>query len=369
LQRVLAFTLGFIWLCIPAFALEPVPLRCSYPLFDSIEKYNEEISGIKCLSNAENRHSCYIVADEKKGLQQLSIWKSGRNTYDCTPGPVLAKKRGLSCLKGKKPERDFEAIASDGKQLFITGSWGNRRKKHVGKSPERWVLVRQKLAGIDDLSGNCTALKRKDLKALVKNTLPSLRPFIDAPLQCGGLNIEGLAYQNDKLFFGLRSPGVIYTGVGLVIETSARGVFSGQPQTRLHRLKFSAYGQPIKGIGIRALEPLDDDHILIATGAGGVSMKNLSDEGEYRIATTCKSQAGPFYRNKVFKQPGALWLWTPASGTVKFLGAISGSYQDHKLEGVSVLARTKTKLELILAFDGIDNSQMSPLATVSVNLN
>jgi len=369
LQRLIAFTLAFIWLSIPAFALEPEPLRCSYPLFGSIKKYNEEISGIKCLSDAEDSYSCFIVADEKKGLQQLTIWKSGRNSYECTPGPVLAKKRGLSCLKGKKPERDFEAIASDGKQLFITGSWGNRRKKHVGKSPERWVLVRQKLAGIDDLSGKCEAVKRKYLKSFIKSTLPSLRPFIDAPLQCGGLNIEGLAYQNNKLFFGLRSPGVIRSGVGLVMETSARGIFSGQPQTRLHKLKFSAYGKPIRGVGIRALEPVDDDHILIATGAGGVSMDKLSEEGEYRIASTCKSQAGPFYSNKVFKQPGALWLWTSATGAVKFLGAISGAYQGHKLEGVGVLSRTKTKLELVLAFDGVDNSQMSPLATVSIDFN
>ena len=373
MQRVLAFTLGFIWLCIPAFALEPVPLRCSYPLFDSIEKYNEEISGIKCLSNAENRHSCYIVADEKKGLQQLSIWKSGRNTYDCTPGPVLAKKRGLSCLKGKKPERDFEAIASDGKQLFITGSWGNQRKKHVGRSPERWVLVRQKLSRADRLRGNCQAVKRKDLQSFIKGALPALRPFMDAPLQCGGLNIEGLAVQKGKLFLGLRSPGIIHDGIGLIIETSADGIFSNKRQARLHRLAFAVNGVAQKGIGIRGLESLADGRFLIATGAGGVTMKNLSTKGENRIATQCaagrNSGPGPLYRNKVFNVPRALWLWTPASAGLKHLGDITGPYQHHKLESISLLAADKNKLDVVLAFDGVDNAERSPLATISIRLD
>lgn len=369
MQQFWIFLLAFIWAGIPAHAFEPAPLKCSQPLFDGRKKYNEEISGIKCFSENEKQYSCYIIADEKKGLQQISISKTGPSTYDCQPGPVLAKKRGLSCLKGKKPERDFEAIASDGKQLFITGSWGNRRKKHLGKAPERWVFLRQKRTKTGRLTGNCQALKRKHLKSFIINTTPSLRPFIDKPLQCGGLNIEGLAYQNDRLFFGLRSPGLIYRGTGLIIEASARGIFTNQPQARLHKVKFSINGKPQKGIGIRALESLDDGQLLIATGPGGVSMENLSQKGRHRIATSCNSQAGSFYNNKVFSQPAALWLWTPAIGVAKYLGKISGAYQNHKLEGIAVLAHSKTRLDLVLTFDGVDNSNRSPLATLSIALD
>ena len=356
-----------------AVALEPQPLQCSDELFEGKSKYNEEISGIKCLATSGADNVCYIVADEKKALQQISINRTGHQSYQCQSGPVLAKKRGLACLKGKKPERDFEAIAADGRQLFITGSWGNQRKKHVGRSSERWVLVRQKLSGADRLRGDCQAVKRKDLQSFIKGALPALRPFMDAPLQCGGLNIEGLAVQKGKLFLGLRSPGIIHDGIGLIIETSADGIFSNKRQARLHRLAFAVNGVAQKGIGIRGLESLADGRFLIATGAGGVTMKNLSTKGENRIATQCaaerNSQAGPLYRNKVFNVPRALWLWTPASGGLKHLGDITGPYQHHKLESISLLAADKNKLDVVLAFDGVDNAERSPLATISIRLD
>ena len=351
-------------------ALEPTELVCDGPLFDGIVKYNEEISGVKCLANAPNasgHNTCYIVADEKKGLQQISVVQTGRESFACNLGPVIAKKRGLSCLKGKKPERDFEAIASDGQYLYITGSWGNRRKKHVNKSPERWVLLRQKLSGADRLDGQCKALKRKTLKSFVKNALPKLRPFIDVPLQCGGLNIEGLAVQDGKLFFGLRSPGKIADGVALVVETSAAGLFSSRPGARIHELEFRIAGKLQKGIGIRALESVGDGRILIATGTGGATMKNLSQTGFEQISARCMPGNQPLYFNQADALPSALWSWQPASGKIKFLGAVEGDYGGRKLEGLSVLTRQDKKLHLILAFDGVDNDQFSPLAIVSVD--
>jgi len=349
-------------------SLTPVSLRCDVALFDGIPKYNEEISGVKCLKKADGRNICHIVADEKKGLQQISVSQTGRQLFTCKSGRVIAKKRGLSCLKGKKPERDFEAVASDGRHLFITGSWGNRRKKHADKSPERWVLLRQKISGGDALAGRCEALKRKNLKSFVKNAVPDLRPFIDVPLQCGGINIEGLAVQSGQLFIGFRSPGNISDGEALVVETSAAGLFTGQLSARLHKLQFRINGRPQKGIGIRALESIGKGRILIATGTGGAGMTNLSKTGKARIDQTCLPDRPLHYNNQALPLSGALWVWRPANDTVKFLGKIKGKYQNHKLEGLSVLERERGKLQLILAFDGVDNDKLSPLATVSVDL-
>ncbi len=349
--------------------LVPRALDCADQLFDGKAKYNEEISGIKCLPVGKGAGICYIVADEKKALQQIYIQTTGRNSFECIPGPVLAKKRGLSCLKGKKAERDFEAIASDDRYLFITGSLGNQRKKHVGKSPERWALIRQQLAGIDQLEGDCEAVKRKDLISLVKNASSYLRSFIDKPLQCGGINVEGLAVQNDQLYFGLRSPGFIQEGVALVVEASASGIFSGRMQAHLHKLKFQINGHVQQGIGIRALESIGDGQFLVATGAAGVTMINLSEKGAQRIASQCVPGKSPFYLNKVYKVPRAIWMWTPATGHLKHLGNIAGRYQTHKLEGLAVLARRQNKLDLVLTFDGVDNDKMSPLATITVDLH
>ena len=216
--------------------------------------------------------------------------------------------------------------------------------------------------------GKCEALKRKNLKSFVKNALPELRAFIDQPLQCGGVNIEGLAVQKGQLFFGFRSPGNINDGKALIAETSAAGLFSGQLSAQIHKLQFRINGKPQKGVGIRALESIDKGRLLIATGAGGATMEKLSKTGRARIEQTCMPGAPPYYDNQALPLPGALWLWSPADGTVKYLGKISGKYQSHKLEGLSVLAWEKGILQLILAFDGVDNDTLSPLATVSVKL-
>ncbi len=186
--------------------ISPTPVMCAGVLFDGKAKYNEEISGVKCFAQGKGQSSCFIVADEKKGLQQISIVKSPSGQLRCVPGPVLAKKRGLWCLPGKKPERDFESIASDGRSLFISGSWGNRRKKSVAPSPERWALIAQPLDGAGNIQGECRRAQRKNIMSLIKNAKGGFEHFADIPLQCGGLNVEGMAYQNGKLYFGLRSP-------------------------------------------------------------------------------------------------------------------------------------------------------------------
>jgi hypothetical protein len=353
-----------------AASLNPRALNCTSPLFDGVSRYNEELSGAKCFADGKNKLSCFIIADEKKGLQRLAIVQKPDGSYLCRPGPVLATKRGLSCLKGKKPERDFEAIASDGTALYITGSWGNRRKKDLRVSKERWALIRQPLDGKNQLSGKCRQVKRKYLKTMIKKAGGMLTRFSDAPLQCGGLNIEGLAYQNGSLFFGLRSPSSWQGGGAWVLSTSANELFSGAgsplkvSRTLLH---FKLDNKPVKAIGIRALEPLGLHRMLVATGPAGVSTEKISAKGRQLLMSKCRAR--PYYKNNRVPGPSALWLWTPKTGRLERLGTISGVYGNRKLEGISVLAHNKKQLTLLLVFDGIDNAKMSPLAVVRLQLS
>ena len=352
-------------------SLSPQPVQCAGQLFNGKAKYNEELSGIKCFAQGGGQASCFVVADEKKGLQQLTISKSKSGYLSCSPGPILAKKKGLSCLKGKKAERDFEAIASDGTALFITGSWGNQRKKSVAPSPERWALIKQKLRGVEGVSGKCQRVKRKDLIALLKNASRSgeIAKFIDAPLQCGGLNIEGLAYQNGKLFFGLRSPSFFSIGGAWVLSARAAPLFDGDiagANVQRHTLNFKVEGQAVKGVGIRGLEPLGKHQMLVVTGPAGVSNEKINSSGQELIRSKCR--VSPFYRNGKVGTPFALWIWTPKTGRLQHLGNIAGQYGQQKLESVSVISQENKKLSLILSFDSVNNDEMSPLAQLIINL-
>lgn len=349
--------------------ISPTPVMCTGVLFDGQAKYNEEISGVKCFAQGNNRSSCFIVADEKKGLQQISIAKSPNGQLNCTPGPVLAKKRGLYCLPGKKPERDFESIASDGRSLFISGSWGNRRKKSVAPSPERWALIAQPLDGAGSIQGECRRVQRKNIFALLKNAKGGFEYFADTPLQCGGLNVEGMAYQNGKLYFGLRSPSSYEAGGAWVITAKADELFAGNlPATDAKRefLAFRLNKKPIKGIGIRAMEPIGKHRILVVTGPAGVSSEKVNDEGQYLINTKCR--VTPYYQNAKIDMPYGLWVWTPKTGKLEHLGNVAGEYAGKKFEGLSVLSYHDEKLDLLLTFDGVDNYEKSSIASVTVRL-
>ncbi len=349
--------------------ISPTPVMCAGALFDGKAKYNEEISGVKCFAQGKGQSSCFIVADEKKGLQQISITQTAGGKLSCTPGPVLAKKRGLWCLPGKKPERDFESIASDGRSLFIAGSWGNRRKKSVMPSPERWALIAQPLDGAANIQGECRRVQRKNIMSLLKNAKGGFEYFADTPLQCGGLNVEGMAYQNGKLFFGLRSPSVYDNAGAWVITAKANELFAGNlPATNAKReyLTFRVNKKPIKGIGIRALEPLGRHRMLVVTGPAGVSSEKINDEGRYLIETKCRVK--PFYQNAKIDMPFALWIWTPKTGRLEHLGNVAGPYAGQKFEGLSVLSFHDDMLSLLLTFDGINNDEGSPIAHVKLRL-
>ena len=350
--------------------ITPTPVMCAGVLFDGKAKYNEEISGVKCFAQDENQNSCFIVADEKKGLQQISITKSANGQMTCTSGPVLAKKRGLWCLPGKKPERDFESIASDGRSLFIAGSWGNRRKKSVAPSPERWALIAQPLDGVANIQGECARVQRKDIMSLLKNAKGGFEYFADTPLQCGGLNVEGMAYQNGKLFFGLRSPSIYGQGGAWVITAKASELFAGNlPATNAKReyLTFRVNKKPLKGIGIRALEPLGGHRILVVTGPAGVSSEKVNEQGRSLINSKCR--VAPYYQNAKIDMPFALWIWTPKTGRLEHLGNVAGPYAGQKFEGLSVLSYRGDMLSLLLTFDGINNDQASPIAHVKLRLH
>ena len=197
---------------------------------------------------------------------------------------------------GDDQEIDIEGLAHDGGYLWITGSHSLKRKKSkrherdpeealrrlsvVEADPNRYFLARVPLVpaeeqGIYDLarSGIAGATAACVPMASGTNALaealaqdPLLGRFVHIPCKENGLDIEGIAVRDDRLFLGLRGP--VLRGWATIIEIQVRTKGPGiltldaiGPGGEAYRLHFL----DLDGLGIRDIT-LDGDDLVILAG-------------------------------------------------------------------------------------------------------
>ncbi|HAA91218.1 MAG TPA: hypothetical protein DCE33_02145, partial [Rhodospirillaceae bacterium] len=263
------------------------------------------------------------------------------------------------------PEWDLEALARDGNRLFATGSMGFKRKK-IKFDPDRWAVTEVAISNVGQPRRGYARVQAKirRLARLFQGHSPDIASAPDRPLQCGGLNIEGLAFSNGKLFFGLRSPSVRNEGSAFVVSAKDDEIFanSGPLRAKLHKLAFkNSDGTPVRHLGIRALEPIGSQ-MLIVTGAAGVRAAR-SGSKRRRAEQLCREASGAYDNLPASETvPAALWLWRPGEKRVRLVGIIGDDYADRKLEGVAVIALRGNRADLLLAFD--DPDDLSALAVL-----
>jgi hypothetical protein len=104
---------------------------------------------------------------------------------------------------------------------------------------------------------------------------PVLGPHLAQPLQRRGVNIEGLAARNGRLYVGFRSPNL--QGDALVMEIRADDVFAATPRSTytLHRLRLGP------GLGIRDLAAARSGFLLMAGNAGSEPSPEYPDSQDY----------------------------------------------------------------------------------------
>ncbi len=172
------------------------------------------------------------------------------------------------------PIQDFEDIASDGSEaVYLLGS-------HQGKGGERRPDREFLLAAKWDE-------KQEELKVVGEQyqMLESVAPILErAGVSIGisghavnpDVNFEGLAYDGERLYLGLRGPQTV-GGEAVVLSARADGLFRAGATP-----SWSVVTLPLKGAGIRALDwDRQRNHLWVVSGP---SSTDTGEAALWRVA-------------------------------------------------------------------------------------
>lgn len=359
--------------CGIARSAEPVPVsNSSSTLFEGFHpsaKVAKNISGLTCFSNK----TCLAIADEMIAVQLFKLHLN-ENPPTIEAGKVISTAFGDLCTdtsnKEKCEEVDLEGVARFQNEVFVTGSMGNKKKSGKPKK-KRWFTSKIIIDNINNINAPAASValisNKKQLEHIFNNQ-DEIKPYIEKPLQCYGLNIEGLAQINGTIFFGLRSPVSKEEGTAFLVSTNSKNLVAEEERTTnstLHRLKFEdTNGEPIPDIGIRAIEEIGN-RLLIVTGAKEVSAPQKFKHWKY-VIEKCEGIVGKEDNLNISFGKNALsriWIWDPANDTQpEYVTTIDGKYEQKKLEGIAIINIDGMKADLLLAFD--DPKKLEPLAVI-----
>lgn len=220
---------------------------------------DEDLSGIACISDRFG----LIGADESRDVQVIEISRQARTLRVIETIP----------LARSGDEIDIEAIAAEGDLYYITGSHGISKKQGELQS-NRYRIFRLKVDRATGKPGKPLSLETASLVEILR-TDPVLRDYFGKPLQQRGVNIEGLAVRNGRLFVGFRGPNL--EGNAFVLEVRAEDVFGNQPVPAytLHKLKMGP------GLGIREIVAAKSGFVIIAGNSASEPSEKYTQSVDY----------------------------------------------------------------------------------------
>ena len=312
-----------------------------------IQKTRQSVSGMACNIDARQRRICLIAFDEGAQARYAYV---GDKTLLPDAEPVV--------LRDTDEELDAEATATDGQYVYVTGSHSAKRGDCASNAGSRHVLrfrldpatgrALRRPAG----SANDTLVDYADTGRLwqIMQAQPGLAAHVGegkclgaeppdkAPALAGqqGVNIEGLAVQAGRLYFGFRGPAV--QGVGQVLAVDADALFSADvardPKATLTRLALGP------NRGIRDMIAVKSGFLLLAGPDDSPASKNA---GWIVAWWDGQSAEGQVVQPKVL---AALDL-----SSVK----LRSCDKELKPEAMTVLEETPTAYRLLVLSDGMCN--------------
>ncbi|GAA0471843.1 hypothetical protein Aca07nite_21300 [Actinoplanes capillaceus] len=219
-------------------------------------------------------------------------------------------------------EADIEGLTRSGRFLWAVGSHSLRRKqikdRHEGPKAlrrlgrvegqaNRQILVRLPIADVDGVptpvreieSGGqrhrAAALSgRDDLRRLLQDD-EHIGPFLPIPGKDNGLDIEGIAVRDDRIYLGLRGP--VLRGWAFVLELRPYVTPDDPGRLRLHRFDdgrlYRKHVLDLDGLGVRDLCPAGDDLLILA----GPTMDLDGPVRIYRWHDACRAEIPTIVRH------------------------------------------------------------------------
>lgn len=272
---------------------------------------DEDLSGIAFISDRFG----LIGADESRNVQTVEISRQKKTLRILETIP----------LAHSGDEIDIEGIAAEGDAYYIIGSHGIS-KKEGDLQGNRFSIFRLK---VDPATGKAIRPLFPDRASLVEilRTDPVLSSHFGKPLQQRGVNIEGLAIRDGRLFVGFRGPNL--GGYAFVLEVRAEDVFGGKPLPPyiLHRLQLGP------GLGIREIVAAKSGFLLIAGNAGSEPSEKYTQSADYE-------QGRGFF----------LFAWDGTNTDVHKIGSLPNV--DGKAEAMTILEEAPDHVTVLVLFDG-----------------
>ncbi len=288
-----------------AWRMEALPEAWAFRGFDG----DKDLSGIAIAGDRG-----LVVSDELRGAQTARLDAAARTV---TAGPLVPLLAGDS-------EADLEgvAVSGDGRTFFATGSHGVGRKKG-DVEPSRRLVFRIPAPAAEGAFGPA------ETSAALMDWVgrdPLLGPYAGRPLQQNGFNIEGLAWRDGRLWFGVRAPNL--DGDTFVLDADPALLFPGTaPTATLHRIRIGP------GLGLRELVSVRDGFLLLAGEACAEASKQQPE--------SLAAAIDPGY---------SIFWWHPGSAAAVPVGRLPDT--PGKAEGLLVLHEGDTAVDLLVLFDG-----------------
>ena len=297
---------------------------------DGVTEYN--VSGIACEETKRPRN-CLVIDDELASAQRVVVGERSIAPGAMVPLLGAAQPVGrapdLGCDGVKKPtDLDGEAVAEANRVFYVIGSHGCGRSKGAFRASS-FTIARVSPDGRVDLSYRVSeALARcpvidayfgKRLQAIVEDDR-SPRP------DQNGMNIEGLALVDGRLWIGLRAPSVAETSAAepaaYIVSMDSEAPFGVKNAlgARLHLVRLGA------DRGIRDLARLSDGRLLILSGP--------------------RTGIGSLFGIEVYDQ---------LNGTILHVAKLPAQDQSYKAEAILVLQETRGVVDLLILQDGVKN--------------
>ena len=285
-------------------------------------KTRQSVSGIACSLNASQQRVCLLAFDEGVHARWATLQDA---TMVAEPAPLV--------LRDDTGELDAEGAATDGRYFYVTGSHSAKRKTGESNPHSRHVIRFQRdpatgralrsadgaLAGYADTGRLWTVMQAQ----------PELQAFAQENARLGaeaGVNIEGVAVRDGRLYFGLRSMGAV-----LAVDAEALFTPAGAVKASVTPLVLGT------GRGIRDME---------AVGKGFLLLTGPNDaEAHQSVGWTVAWWDGQASATPVTPKV----LASLDLGKVK----LGDCDKEIKPEALTVLKETSTSFEVLVLSDGM----------------